>query len=132
MKIEARVTSMHGRHDVALATEGREHVIAVAPRPGGGSAANGGELLCLAIAGCRALFPAFVTPGFGHVLVEGDDEQAEADHDRDRVVETEVHGFPYARLAVACACACGWLASFMMNFGLKTKMRIGNSVCEPT
>src|SRR5207302_2414603 len=43
----------HQRHTVSLVTNGSAHEIAVAPRSSGhGSIANGGELLCLALATC--------------------------------------------------------------------------------
>jgi uncharacterized OsmC-like protein len=37
---------------VLVSTDGRESVVAVPGRPGGGSALNGGELLCAALATC--------------------------------------------------------------------------------
>jgi organic hydroperoxide reductase OsmC/OhrA len=53
MRTEAAVASAPGRHEVVLSTDGRMHAIAIAPRASGaGSAANGGELLCLALATC--------------------------------------------------------------------------------
>ena len=53
MKIRAAVVHEQGHHDVTLATNGRAHAIAIAPRADGpGSSANGGELLCLALATC--------------------------------------------------------------------------------
>jgi organic hydroperoxide reductase OsmC/OhrA len=53
MEIRASVVHERGRHEVALATNGRAHAIAIAPRADGpGSSANGGELLCLALATC--------------------------------------------------------------------------------
>ena len=53
MKIEAKVADARGNHEIVLSTEGRERSIAIAPRAGGrGSSANGGELLCLALATC--------------------------------------------------------------------------------
>lgn len=51
--IEASVENRHGRHAVTLSTNGAAHAIAIDPRPSGyGSRANGGELLCLALATC--------------------------------------------------------------------------------
>jgi organic hydroperoxide reductase OsmC/OhrA len=51
--IEARVESERGRHTAALATQGVRHTLTIQPRPSGfGSSANGGELLCLALATC--------------------------------------------------------------------------------
>ncbi len=53
MRITARVQNQGGRHEVAVATEGREQPLAIAPKAAGkGSAVNGGELLCLALATC--------------------------------------------------------------------------------
>ena len=53
MLIEARVDNQRDRHDVVLSTNGNAHAIAIAPRASGfGSTANGGELLCLALASC--------------------------------------------------------------------------------
>lgn len=53
MLIEARVENERGRHAAQLTTDGTRHSIAIQPRPSGfGSAANGGELLCLALATC--------------------------------------------------------------------------------
>lgn len=53
MEISASVTSQAGAHQVSVRTgdaSGRE--LAVAPKPGGGSAVNGGEFLMLALATC--------------------------------------------------------------------------------
>jgi organic hydroperoxide reductase OsmC/OhrA len=53
MLIEARVENQHRQHTVSLTTNGSAHALQVAPRPSGfGSSANGGELLCLALATC--------------------------------------------------------------------------------
>lgn len=53
MLVRARVDNARGTHAVSLATDGSVHAIEVPPRPGGtGSRANGGELLCLAVATC--------------------------------------------------------------------------------
>ena len=53
MLVEARVENERGRHAATLATDGTSHAIPVQSRPSGfGSAANGGELLCLALATC--------------------------------------------------------------------------------
>jgi organic hydroperoxide reductase OsmC/OhrA len=53
MRIEAAVANAGGQQEVVLSTDGREHAIAIAPRATGrGSSANGGELLCLALATC--------------------------------------------------------------------------------
>ena len=53
MLIQASVESEQGRHGVALATNGNAHSLSISPRPSGfGSSANGGELLCLAMATC--------------------------------------------------------------------------------
>lgn len=52
-EIRARIVDVHGRHEVELETNGRTHPLEVASGPGGyGSALNGGELLCLALATC--------------------------------------------------------------------------------
>jgi organic hydroperoxide reductase OsmC/OhrA len=51
--IEARVDNQRGRHAVTLSTNGVAHAITIDPRASGfGSRANGGELLCLALATC--------------------------------------------------------------------------------
>lgn len=53
MQIEATVSNARNQHGVTLSTNGQAHALAVAPRAGGfGSSANGGELLCLALATC--------------------------------------------------------------------------------
>jgi organic hydroperoxide reductase OsmC/OhrA len=53
MRIEASVRNQPDCHAVTLATDGASHSIAIAPRASGfGSRANGGELLCLALATC--------------------------------------------------------------------------------
>jgi len=53
MLIEAHIENERQRHAIELRTDGSRHSIAVAPRSSGfGSSANGGELLCLALATC--------------------------------------------------------------------------------
>jgi organic hydroperoxide reductase OsmC/OhrA len=53
MNISARIANKQGEHEVILNTDGREHSLAIQPRPDGlGSSANGGELLFLALATC--------------------------------------------------------------------------------
>lgn len=53
MLIQASVRNERGCHDVSLATDGKSHAISIAPGASGfGSRANGGELLCLAMATC--------------------------------------------------------------------------------
>lgn len=53
MLTEAHIENEHQRHTVELRTNGSPHSIAIACRPSGfGSRANGGELLCLALATC--------------------------------------------------------------------------------
>jgi organic hydroperoxide reductase OsmC/OhrA len=53
MRISARVANHADRHDVTLSTEGREQKLAVPSKAAGrGSAASGGELMCLALATC--------------------------------------------------------------------------------
>ena len=53
MNISARVENRRGSHAVTLATNGREQVLSIAPKPEGyGSSVNGGELLFLALATC--------------------------------------------------------------------------------
>jgi uncharacterized OsmC-like protein len=52
IRIEARVDNAPGRHEVVLATNGTSRALAVAPKVEGGSSANGGEFLCLALATC--------------------------------------------------------------------------------
>jgi organic hydroperoxide reductase OsmC/OhrA len=50
---EACVENRRGHHAVTLSTNGAAHAIAIEPRASGyGSRANGGELLCLALATC--------------------------------------------------------------------------------
>ena len=51
--ITASVDSGFNQHRVTLTTAGRSHSLTVPPRGSGfGSSANGGELLCLALATC--------------------------------------------------------------------------------
>ncbi|HEX4885358.1 MAG TPA: OsmC family protein [Casimicrobiaceae bacterium] len=52
IRIEAHVDNAPGRHEVVLATNGTSRALAVPPKVEGGSSANGGELLCLALATC--------------------------------------------------------------------------------
>jgi organic hydroperoxide reductase OsmC/OhrA len=53
MLIRAHVDNRHQSHRVIVATEDRSHSLDIAPRATGfGSSANGGELLCLALATC--------------------------------------------------------------------------------
>jgi uncharacterized OsmC-like protein len=53
MLIEARVDNQFQRHTVSLTTNGHARTLEVSPRSSGfGSSANGGELLCLALATC--------------------------------------------------------------------------------
>ena len=52
MKISARILSSSQTHEVTLNTNGTPRELTIPPRPGGGSSANGGELLCLALATC--------------------------------------------------------------------------------
>lgn len=53
MEIWATVQNRAGEHGVTLSTDGRTSSLAVPPKAGGmGSSANGGELLCLALATC--------------------------------------------------------------------------------
>ena len=53
MQISASVESAFERHSVSLATAGAVRELRIAPRESGfGSSANGGELLCLALATC--------------------------------------------------------------------------------
>ena len=53
MDIEANVVNERDRHSVTLMTSGVAHSLAIASKSGGyGSSANGGELLCLALATC--------------------------------------------------------------------------------
>ena len=53
MLVEARLESGHRRHVVVLATNGVSHALPIDSKPNGyGSSANGGELLCLALATC--------------------------------------------------------------------------------
>lgn len=51
--ISATIESEFERHEVTLTTGGKSHTLHIAPRSSGlGSSANGGELLCLALATC--------------------------------------------------------------------------------
>jgi organic hydroperoxide reductase OsmC/OhrA len=51
--IQASVENERGRHGVVLTTNGNTHSLSISPRVSGfGSIANGGELLCLAMATC--------------------------------------------------------------------------------
>ena len=52
MQIQASVQSSAAGHKVVVSTDGRESTVSVPGRPGGGSALNGGELLCAALATC--------------------------------------------------------------------------------
>ena len=52
MQIWATVRSSAAAHDAAVSTDGRASALSIAGRAGGGSATNGGELLCLALATC--------------------------------------------------------------------------------
>src|SRR5688572_19967131 len=53
MLISATVDSRFQHHHITLDTAGKSHAIEIAPRASGlGSSANGGELLCLALATC--------------------------------------------------------------------------------
>lgn len=52
MLIEAAVRSSAAGHEVQVSTDGRRSAVAIDGRPGGGSALNGGELLCAALATC--------------------------------------------------------------------------------
>jgi organic hydroperoxide reductase OsmC/OhrA len=53
MQISASVDNTFARHFVSLVTAGAARELTIAPREGGfGSSANGGELLCLALATC--------------------------------------------------------------------------------
>jgi organic hydroperoxide reductase OsmC/OhrA len=53
MLIKATVENRFQHHQVTLTTSGKSHTVDIQPRPSGlGSSANGGELLCLAMATC--------------------------------------------------------------------------------
>ena len=53
MQVSARIENAFERHSVSLASAGAARELTIAPRAGGfGSSANGGELLCLALATC--------------------------------------------------------------------------------
>ena len=52
MHIQASVQSSAAGHEVVVSTDGRASTVGVPGRPGGGSALNGGELLCAALATC--------------------------------------------------------------------------------
>src|ERR1051325_2301951 len=67
MLISATVENRFQRHQVSLRTSGKSHAIDIPPRPSGlGSAANGGELLCLAMATCYCndIYREPAKPGF--------------------------------------------------------------------
>jgi organic hydroperoxide reductase OsmC/OhrA len=53
MLISATIDNTFQRHQVTLTTGGQSHTLDIQPRTSGlGSSANGGELLCLAMATC--------------------------------------------------------------------------------
>jgi organic hydroperoxide reductase OsmC/OhrA len=52
MQISAHVDSSRDGHAVEVATDGTVRTIVIPAKPQGGSSANGGELLCLALATC--------------------------------------------------------------------------------
>src|SRR5512132_3582134 len=52
MKITARVDNSADHHEVVVSTNGQEQRVTIAPKPGGGSSVNGGELLFAALATC--------------------------------------------------------------------------------
>ena len=52
MQISAQLNNRADSHTVHLTTAGQTRPLAIAGRPGGGSAVNGGELLMLALATC--------------------------------------------------------------------------------
>jgi organic hydroperoxide reductase OsmC/OhrA len=53
MKISACVQNSEGRHEATVSTSGQAQQIPIPPKPSGfGSAANGSELLFLALATC--------------------------------------------------------------------------------
>lgn len=52
MQIQATVLSSAAGHQVVVHTDGRRSTVGIPGRPGGGSALNGGELLCAALATC--------------------------------------------------------------------------------
>ena len=53
LRISAQVANREGQHEVTLETNSKSHAITISPRSSGfGSAANGGELLFLALATC--------------------------------------------------------------------------------
>ena len=52
MEIRTTVESSAAGHRTSVSTDGRASAPPIAGRPGGGSALNGGELLCLALATC--------------------------------------------------------------------------------
>src|SRR5690348_7461166 len=52
MRISARLANRNGSHAVTLRSADQPQSLAVAAKPGGGSAVNGGEFLMLALATC--------------------------------------------------------------------------------
>jgi len=53
MLIRATIDNTFKRHQITLTTSGKSHTLDIQPRASGlGSSANGGELLCLAMATC--------------------------------------------------------------------------------
>jgi uncharacterized OsmC-like protein len=52
VQIRASIRSSAASHEVSVSTDGRASTLAAPGRSGGGSALNGGELLCAALATC--------------------------------------------------------------------------------
>ena len=83
MLIGATVNNRFQTHQVSLTTGGKSHSIDIPSRPSGsGSAANGGELLCLAMATCYCndLYREAAKRG---IEVAGVEVQASAEFDSD-------------------------------------------------
>lgn len=89
--ISATVENEFGRHRVTLVTSGEAHTLEIAPRASGfGSAANGGELLCLALATCYCN-DIYREAAKRAIEIIGVEVQAEA--------EFEIEGAPASRLS---------------------------------
>ena len=91
MLISAAVDNKFQHHQVTLTTSGKSHTLDVQPRASGlGSSANGGELLCLAMATCYCndLYREAAKRG---IEVIGVEVQADA--------EFEAEGVPAKRLS---------------------------------
>ncbi len=79
MKIKARVHNAADENHVTLSTDDRTHTLHIPTRPSGlGLGANGGELLCLALAACYCN-DVYREAGLRGIRVEGVEVEAEAE-----------------------------------------------------